>query len=91
MKNFGFFYSSHGGGEGGSEARVTFVTLFFFFFEDFPYLEPGVWGGRQEEAREAPEGVGQGSSPGEVRQRDEHPLCQHVLLVLELVMCHVDG
>ena len=41
VKNFGFFYSSHVGGEGGSEARVTFVTLFFFFF----FLAPGGGGG----------------------------------------------
>ena len=37
MENFGFFYSSHGGGGWGvSEARVTFVTLFFVFFWRLP-------------------------------------------------------
>ena len=46
------------------------------------YLEPGVGGSRQEEAGETPDGVRERSPPGEVRERDENPLSEHVLLVL---------
>ena len=46
------------------------------------YLEPGVGGGCQEEAGETPDGVRERRPPGEVWQRDEDPLSEHVLLVM---------
>ena len=48
------------------------------------HLEPGVGRGGEEETGEAPDGVGEGSTPGEVGQRHQHPLGQHPLLVLPI-------
>ena len=42
-----------------------------------------VRGGGDEEAGEAPDGVGEGRTPREVGQGDQHPLSQHALLILE--------